>query len=145
MNIRKKAFSIIEISIATGVLMCLLLPVLTMMTRSSKGTIRNKYEILAQMHCSNIIAICNSRPFNHEMMKETEERDVGEIEIKAGAIIKKFDLDEAEKNIFKRTITIKDFSSDDLPYKYKLIIAKVEWNQSGEKKRNVMMASLVTE
>lgn len=143
---RTKAFSIVEITIAIAILMFLLLPVFTMMTRGSKGTILNRNEILAQQYASNYIAYCNLQPFNSEYLKETtEERNVPSLDLKKGgsafAVIDK--LEEG----FSRFVSIKDFpDSHEIPYKYKVITVRVEWQQSGEKtRRKVTMCGLVTE
>ncbi len=145
-NYRTKAFSIIEITIAIAILMFLLLPVFTMMTRGSKGTILNRNEILAQQYASNYIAYCNLQRFDSELIKETtEEKNVDKLDIEKGG--SKFaEIDKLEEG-FKRFVTIKDFpDSDEIPYKYKVITVRVEWQQSGEKsKRKVTMSGLVTE
>lgn len=145
-NYRTKAFSIIEITIAIAVLMCLILPTFTMMTRGSKGTILNRNEILAQQYASNYIAYCNLQPFDSDLIKETtEEKNVDKLDVtRGGSVFAK--IDKLEEG-FSRFVTIKDFpDSDEIPYKYKVITVRIEWQQSGEKsKRKITMCGLVTE
>ncbi len=142
---RKKinGFSIIEICIVGVILTVFLVPVFTLMTRGSSRTIHNKNEILAQQYASNIIAYCNVLPFDSEKLAEVDEKDICElnIELKDDVI----NIDKTE-DIFKRFVSIKDFPrTDQRPYNYKIVTVRVEWQQTGEKKREFIMSGLVTE
>lgn len=142
---RKKinGFSIIEICIVGVILTVFLVPVFTLMSRGSSRTIHNKNEILAQQYASNVIAYCNVLPFDSEKLAEVDEKDITElnIELKDDVI----NIDKTE-DIFKRFVSIKDFPrTDQRPYNYKIVTVRVEWQQTGEKKREFIMSGLVTE
>lgn len=149
-----KGFSLAEICIACGVLITLLVPVFTLMSRSSSGTIRNRNEILAQEYVSNMISYCNLLSYDADFLKVDNSgettKEIGEI--KMNKIICKTDdvnivlADELSKIVKKKTIKIKEFAEADWPYKYKVITVMVEWQQPGETKtRNVTMSGMVTE
>ena len=142
---RFNGFSSIEICVVGAILTTFLIPVFTLMTRGSSGTIRNRNEIIAQQYASNYIAYCNVETFDSEKLKEIEEKEINElnIELKDGS---KINIDKTEKN-FKRLVSIKDYpDTDERPYKYKIITVKIEWQQIGEKKkRDFIMSGLVTE
>jgi hypothetical protein len=142
---RLKGFSIVEICVVVAILTVFLIPVFTLMTRGSSGTIRNRNEILAQQYASNYIAYCNVVPFDNEKIAEVNEKVVNElnIELKDGSSV---NIDKTEDN-FKRIVSIKDYpDTSDRPYKYKIVSVKIEWQQVGEKKkRDLVMSGLVTE
>lgn len=140
---KKEGFSLIEISIVCGILVIFLVPVFTLMTKSSSGTIRNRNEILAQQHASNVIAFCNALKYDDDFLAESEEKPTKNLLITAGD--NKIDLNIEKNSIFKRTIAIKEFKDDNWPFCYKVITVKVEWQEAGEKKkRKVQMTGLVT-
>ena len=149
-----KGFSLAEICIACGVLVTLLVPVFTLMSRSSSGTIRNRNEILAQEFVSNMISYCNLLSYDADFLKVDgsgeSTKEIGEIKM-TNVICKsesvKIELaDELSKVVKKKTIKIKEFAEADWPYKYKVITVMVEWQQPGETKtRNVTMSGMVTE
>ena len=123
---RFNGFSSIEICVVGAILTTFLIPVFTLMTRGSSGTIRNRNEIIAQQYASNYIAYCNVETFDSEKLKEIEEKEINElnIELKDGS---KINIDKTEKN-FKRLVSIKDYpDTDERPYKYKRITVKIEW------------------
>ena len=142
---RLKGFSAVEICVVGVILTVFLVPVFTLMTRGSSGTIRNRNEILAQQYASNFIAYCNVVPFESEKIAEVNEKVINElnIELKDGNTV---NIDKTE-DIFKRTISIKDYpETNDRPYKYKIVSVKIEWEQVGEKKkRDLTMSGLVSE
>ena len=142
---RLKGFSAIEICVVGAILTVFLIPVFTLMTRGSSGTIRNRNEILAQQYASNYIAFCNVAPFDSEDLVEVNEKNCNELNIdfKDGS---KINVDKTEEN-FKRLVSIKDYpATDDRPYKYKVVTVKIVWEQLGEKKkRELIMSGLVTE
>jgi hypothetical protein len=140
-------FSLVEISIVGAILLIFLIPVVTLMSRGSSGTIRNRNEILAQQYASNYIAYSNLQKFDSEKLQETtEEKLVDELKLEKNG--ETFALiDKLEDDLFKRYVSIKDFpATDEIPYNYKVVTVRVEWLQPGEKtKRNVTMSGLVNE
>ena len=148
-NKNKKAFTLAEICIACGVFLALLVPVLTLLSRGSSGTILNRNQILAQTYISNVIAFYNAVPFDDDNMKETEGDETKPIkdQLEFNQYGIKIEVPEELSSLVKqKTVQIKDFTNEEMPYKYKLITAKIEWLQPGEaKSREVTMTSLVTQ
>ena len=143
---KSNGFSIVEICIVCGILTIFLVPIFTLMSRGSSGTIRNRNEILAQQYASNYIAYCNLQPFDSEYLNETtEEKNIEKLDLKKdGAIFA--EIDKLEES-FARYVSIKDYpKTDEIPYSYKLITVRVEWKQAGEKtNRQVTMCGLVAD
>ena len=139
-NIKKNrlAFSLVEISIVCAILIILLVPVFTLMSKGSSTTVRNRNEILAQQYASNLIAYCNAVPFDNDYLKETDGRVIPELDVQNKV--------ETTEEGFTRTLTVKDFTNDVSGDKYKMISVKVEWQQPGEtKKRSVVLSGMVIE
>ncbi len=146
-----KGFSFVEITIVTGIMALLSVPIFSLMSKGTSGTFRNRNEILAQQYASNIIAFCNAKEFDDDSLKAVTDKIItnGDVyEITAGD--NKINLDITEdyfNKIATRTITIKDFDgSDKWSCKYKLITVKVEWQQPDElKPRNVTLNGIISE
>ena len=139
-NVKKNrlAFSLVEISIVCAILVILLVPVFTLMSKGSSTTVRNRNEILAQQYASNLIAYCNAVPFDNDYLKETDGRVIPELDVQ--------NKKETTEEGFTRTLTIKDFTNDVSGDKYKMVSVKVEWQQPGEsKKRSVILSGMVIE
>lgn len=136
--INRLGFSLVEISIVCVVLLILLVPVFTLMSKGSSTTIRNRNEIMAQQYASNLIGYCNAVPFNDAYLAETEGRNIPELSVNNK-------IEKVEEN-FTRILTVKNFTNDITGSNYKLVNVKVEWQQPGEaKKRSVILSGLVTE
>ena len=152
LKLKYKGFSFVEISIVCFIMLILLIPIFTLMSRGSSVTVRNRNEILAQQYASNVIAYCNALPFNDRFINYEEGVTTKEIE---GMLIKdipgqeniSIDLPvELGENASKTMTVINYDRTDNWPYRCKLITVKVEWLQSGETKtRNVTMTGLVRE
>ncbi len=150
--ITKNAFSLVEISVVCGILAIFLLPVFTLMSKGSSGTIRNRNEILAQQYASNVIAYCNILKFDDDFLKQTEEKIIGSgtmtLTVSDDIKISMDITEDGFSKIATRTISIRDFKPGNsiayFPYKYKIISSKVEWQQPGESKaHNVTVTGLV--
>lgn len=141
---KTKGFSLVEISIVCGILLIFLVPVLTLLSRSSSGTIRNRNEILAQQHASNVIAFCNALKYDDDFLKPTDKKEPKEMRITAGENVINLDLEE--NSIFSRSVVIKEFKDENWPFHYKTITVTIEWQQPGEKeKRKLQMTGLVAD
>lgn len=145
-----KGFSFVEISIVCFILLVLLIPIFTLISRGSSVTVRNRNEILAQQYASNIMAYCNSLPYNNDFFKvvgdeKTKELDKQISVFKHEDLIIDFPVELGESA--SRTITINNFEKNDKwPYRCRLITVKVVWLQPGETKtRNVTMTGMVRE
>ena len=150
---RSKGFSFVEITIVCVIMMILLIPIFTLLSRGSSGTVRNRNEILAQQYASNVITYCSVIPFDDDLIKTQNGKKtdvIGELRIKDIAegiddidISLPVELGETAS----KTITVTDFNpTEGWPYKYKLVTVKVAWLQPGETKvRDITMTGLVSE
>lgn len=147
-----RAFSFVEITIVCFIMVVLLIPIFTLMSRGSTGTVRNRNEILAQQYASNVIAYCNALPFNSEILATENGKKTTTI---ASLTIKDIPGHENIEIMLpvelgenaSKTLTIVDFNKNDtLPNNYKVITVNVAWLQAGETKpRKVTMTGLVKE
>ncbi len=143
----KSGFSLVEISIVCIILGLCLVPVFTIMSKGSSGTIRNRNEILAQQYAANLLAHCNIMAFDDDFLKPRKDSIVkgDELILTLNGVETKNEIKEEGFNkIATRTITIENFNPTDWPYKYKVITVKVEWLQPGEPKHNVTLSGLVS-
>lgn len=134
----RSAFTIVEICLVCAIIIILLVPVFSLMTRGSSTTIYNRNEILAQQYASNLIAYCNAVPFDNEYLKDSDGRSI--------PVLKVNDKEEKIEDIFTRTLSVSTYVDDVSERKYKLVSVTVEWKESGEaNKHNVIMAGVVSE
>ena len=134
----RSAFTIVEICLVCAIIIILLVPVFSLMTRGSSTTIYNRNEILAQQYASNLIAYCNAVPFDNEYLKDSDGRSI--------PVLKVNDKEEKIEDIFTRTLSVSTYVDDVSKRKYKLVSVTVEWKESGEaNKHNVIMAGVVSE
>ena len=128
----------VEICLVCGIIFILLVPVFNLMSKGSSTTIYNRNEILAQQYASNLIAYCNSVPFDNECLNDSEGKSVPTLMIK--------DKEEKIEDIFTRTLSVNTYLDDVSNRKYKLVNVKIEWQESGEtEKHNVIMSGVVSE
>ena len=104
-NIKHKfAFSLVEICIVCAIISILLIPIFRIFSSGSSTTIYNRNEILAQQYASNLIAYCNTLPFDNEYLNDSEGRSIPELNVK--------DKLEIIEDIFTRTLSITTYVDD---------------------------------
>ena len=148
-----KGFSFVEVAIVCVIMMILFIPVFTLFSRGSTGTVRNRNEILAQQFASNVITYCSVVPFEDDLLKTENGKKtdvIGELKIKdiaEGIDDISLELPKELGENASKTITVTDFNrTEEWPYRYKLITVKVSWLQLGETKvRDITMTGLVSE
>lgn len=125
-----KGFSLTEIMVSCLVLGIMMVPVFMMFSKSTTGTTRNRNEILAQQHASNLLAYATSLNYGEAFLNQ------GSYEIKDKIVTSsdgtEIDL-SMEESIYKRNLEIKDYTYPNTSYAYKLVIVSVKWTQTGEK------------
>ncbi|MDD2624460.1 MAG: hypothetical protein PHQ02_06525 [Candidatus Riflebacteria bacterium] len=125
-----QGFSLTEIMVACLALGIMLIPVFMMFSQGTAGTTKNRNDILAQQHASNLLAYATSLNYDDAFLKaglqEVKEKKVNSSD---GTEI---DLSISEE-IFKRTMEIKEYTFPDFTNAYKLITVSVKWSQAGEK------------
>ncbi len=138
-NIKHRfAFSLVEICIVCAIISILLIPIFRIMSSGSSTTIYNRNEILAQQYASNLIAYCNTLPFDNEYLNDSEGRSIPELNVK--------DKLEIIEDRFSRTLSISTYVDDLSNRKSKLVNVTVEWQESSNKKNHkVIMSGLVSE
>ncbi len=151
MKINNHGFSLIEVCIASIILLILLIPIFTIMSKGNSGTIHNRNELTARQYASNIIAYCNLIPFNSpELIEGNDKLDKLKlnftnnelIKLKDNAPINLNDIDPTFKKLIKeKTLSIKDIEMKELPYKYKLFTVKIEWLEPGKTQNSVVEIS----
>ena len=145
-KIDRQGFSIIEVCIASAILLVLLIPIFTILSKGNSGTIHNRNEITARQYASNIIAYCNLIPFNSPELVEGEDQldklslDLNNndlIKLKNNDPINLNDIDPTFLKLIKsKKLTIKDIQLNELPAKYKLFSVKIEWLETGKTKNS---------
>ncbi len=144
-KLSKKAFTLIEISVACVVLILILFNVFLLMQQGNKGTVHNRNEIIAKQYASNIIAYYNLIPFKDvvpldEFVLKNENGFNVNIDEKMEASFKNL---EPQK---KCSVRIEPYKNDDWPYEYKFVTVTVEWKEPGKtKNEKVTMTGLVAE
>ena len=157
---RVRGFSLVEICIVCGILMAVLVPVFSMLSQGTAGTVHNRNDILARQFLSNFISFCNLIPFNDPRINECNDVEIDEINLENDELqkpIKLNDLESLGKNfqqfnslVQKKTYSVKsfnkDFSVSDWPYRYKFVTASITWKEPGKKEATTLtMTGLVTE
>lgn len=137
---RYKGFSFIEIMFAMLCLGILLVPIFKMLKQGTTGTARNRNEILAQQHASNLMSYAFFLPYNHEFLKVSATRDIGALEVDFAG--NKIDLSMNESQ-FRRTIAISEVKTEKWPHTYKIVRVAVSWQEPNGPNRSLKLAGLV--
>ncbi len=154
---KRKGFSIVEICIGCLIFMILLLPIFTIMSKGTSGTIHNKNEFSAKQLASNILAYCNLLPFKSPEINEGEDIiDKLKLNFEENSLIqlngdKKINISEIDDENFLKLIKVKKVSVKDIkltnsPYNYKFITVRIEWLEPGKTVNNyIEMSGLISE
>lgn len=138
---KKAAFSFVEILFAIIALGVLIAPIFSMFSQGSSGTVRNRNDILAQQHASNLLAYAFALPYDHVMLETGPAREVGELNVPAGSEVLPLGMEE---EMFRRTIEVSEVKPVDWRFSYKTVVVKVAWKQANEVLREIQIAGLVT-
>ncbi len=139
--LKKAAFSFVEILFAIIALGILIAPIFSMFSQGSSGTVRNRNDILAQQHASNLLAYAFALPYDHAMLETGPAREVGELNVPAGSEVLPLGMEE---EMFRRTIEVGEVKPVDWRFSYKTVIVKVAWKEANEVLREIQIAGLVT-
>lgn len=151
----KKGFSLVEICMACVILMILFIPIFTLMSKGTSGTIHNKNEFSAKQLASNIIAYCNLVPFSSPEIAEGEDIiDKLKLNSEENNLInlnnKKINIADIDESFLKLTkvkkVSIKDIEFSELPYRYKYVTVRIEWLETGKKVNDfIEMSGMIKE
>lgn len=135
--------------------MILFIPIFTLMSKGTSGTIHNKNEFSAKQLASNIIAYCNLVPFSSPEIAEGEDIiDKLKLNSEENNLInlnnKKIniaDIDESFLKLIKvKKVSIKDIEFSELPYRYKYVTVRIEWLETGKKVNDfIEMSGMIKE
>ena len=138
---KKKGFSLVEICIGCLIIMALLVPIFTMLSKGNTGTLHNRNEILARVYASNIISFLNLIPYNNANFADGTTFNNEEIKTAFGMVLnaqnKTIDLEEKIDKAFLNLITdkevdIKEIKIDDWSSKYKIVTVTIKWKEQGK-------------
>lgn len=135
------AFSFVEIMIAVICLAVVLIPLTTMFSAGSSGTVNNRNHILARQHAANLLDYSYSLAYSDEFLKPGADRNAVTVSFKAGSD----DLTLNMESIFSRTISIEEVKPADWRYSYKLIKVSVTWFESKNNKKEITMTGVVSD
>lgn len=138
---RQKGFSFIEIMFAMLCLGILLIPIFKMLSQGTTGTARNRNEILAQQHASNLMSYASFLPYEHEFLKVCAPRDLGALEVNFAG--NKIDLG-MDKKQFRRTLVVSEVKTKEWPHTYKIVRVSVYWQEQNMPNRCIKIAGLVS-
>lgn len=137
----KRAFSFVEVLIAIICLALVMIPLTTMFSFSSSGTVQNRNDILARQHAANLLDYSYSLPFDHQFLKPGTDRDVPSVSLVSAGEELKLDME----SIFTRKISIEEVRPANWKYAYKLIKVKVSWKlDAGKTHKEQVMTGLIT-
>lgn len=135
------AFSFAEIMIAVICLAVVLIPLTTMFSAGSSGTVNNRNDILARQHAANLLDYSYSLAYSDGFLKPGNNREVAAVSFKAGPE----NLTLNMESVFSRTISIEEVKPADWRYSYKLIKVSVSWFESKKNKKEITMTGVVSD
>ncbi len=135
-----RGFSFIEILFAMVCLGILFLPIFKMFGQGTTGVTRNRNEILAQQHASNIMSYAFFLPYDNEFLKVGPPVEIDQYEGVLGG--NRFDLGIAETQ-FKRTVAVSEVKPPGSKHVYKIVTVVVRWQEPNGLNRNLKLAGLV--
>jgi len=138
---QNRGFSFIEILFAMACLAILFLPIFKMFGQGTTGVARNRNEILAQQHASNIMSYAFFLPYDHEFLKVGPPSDVGAFEAVLGG--NRFDMGMTEPQ-FRRTVAVSEVKPPGSKHTYKIVTVVIRWQEPNGHNRNLKLAGLVS-
>lgn len=134
------AFSFVEILIAIVCLAMVMIPLTTMFSSGSSGTIQNRNDILARQHAANLLDYSYLLSYDNDFLKPGSEKPVPAIFYTSGSDELLFDMEE----MFTRTVSIEEVKPPNWKYSYKLITVVVSWTENNNVAKEQVMTGLVT-
>lgn len=135
-----QGFTFVEILFAMVCLGILLVPVFRMLGQGSAGVVRNRNEILAQQHASNIMSYAYFLPYDHEFLKVSASRELTALETNLGGT--SVDLGVNEPG-FRRTLQVSEVKPTAWKHAYKIVTVVVRWQERSGLNRHIKLAGLV--
>ncbi|MGM0600155.1 MAG: type IV pilus modification PilV family protein [Candidatus Rifleibacteriota bacterium] len=137
---RIKAFSFVEILVAVVCLAMVMIPLTTMFSFSSSGTIQNRNDLLARQHAANILDYAYSLAYNDAFLEPVSQKSVPTVSFNSGSEELVLDMEE----IFTRSVSIEEVKPVDWKYSYKLIKVAVTWNEGKTEDEELIMTGVIS-
>lgn len=138
----RQAFSFAELIIAILIIGVGSIPVFTMFSRGSTGTMQTRDEVLAYNYAADLLSWAQTRPYDQLAPTNDAPSDSLSLAPTAGPPV----LLVMESG-FKRFLTVKEAtpapSGGKWPFAYKVLVAKVQWNPAGGINREIEMTTIV--
>ena len=137
---RIKAFSFVEILVAVICLALVMIPLTTMFSFSSSGTIQNRNDLLARQHAANILDYAYSLAYDDAFLEPVSQKSVPMVSFTSGSEV----LELGIEDFFTRTVSIEEVKPADWKYSYKLIKVKMSWDEGKKEDEEMIMTGVIT-
>jgi Tfp pilus assembly protein PilV len=137
---RKTGFSFVEIALAVVIIGLIMVPLLSMLTISNSGTVKNKNDILAQHYAANLLAYASTLSYDDTFLKSCADTEADLLTINSAGEELKMSMEPS----FKRTYSIEEVKPPGWKYSYKLIKAVVKWKENKKTERSCEMVGLIS-
>lgn len=137
---RVKAFSFVEILVAVVCLAMVMIPLTTMFSFSSSGTIQNRNDLLARQHAANILDYAYSLAYDDSFLEPVSQKSVATVSFNSGSEELVLDMEP----LFTRTVSIEEVKPTDWKYSYKLIQVKISWNEGKTDDEELVMTGVIS-
>ncbi len=131
---QERGISLVEILIATFLLMVLVGPLFNLFSHSVAGTIMNRDEMLANDYAADLVAM--ARTIDYDDLPIVNRMLLNDL------VVDNYSEKPLEEG-FDRYLSVAEFT--DIPnsiYRYKVITAEVEWTSSGVR-RSIKMPAMI--
>ena len=135
-----KAFSFVEILVAVVCLAMVMIPLTTMFSFSSSGTIQNRNNLLARQHAANILDYAYSLAYDDGFLEPISQKTVPSVSFNSGTEELELDMQE----FFTRTVSVEEVKPVDWKYSYKLIKVAISWNEGKTEDEELIMTGVIT-
>jgi len=130
MNMRLSAgMGMVEIAVALLIVGLAMVPIYSMITHGSSGTVQTSQEVQAAIYANNLLeAVKAASDFDDDpLLQPCESREVPELLGTQSRRLEPIPMNPR----FKRFLSVAEERPDGYPYRYKIILAEVRWDGPG--------------
>ncbi len=132
-------FSLVEVLFAVVCISLLFIPVYSIFSHGSYGTVQVRHEVVAQQHAANLLAYLYLFPYEHTNLTPCVDKEFTDLDLEMGAE----SLDIALEKEYSRRLSIAEFSDGTWPVNYKVIKVSVSWSELEKKQQKLELCGLV--